>query len=239
MNIMTRILLLLFLSLSIIRCNAQQTEDWTSLFNGKNLDGWSVIGGAGKVAIEDNTIVLNRSSNTEEHTFICTDKVYKDFIMEVDAMGGDGSLFYGILFRAQPAPDTAHVRLYGYQVKPDSRKRNWIGGIFDDFGTAWNWMYTPEGDSRAQNARKPVGQWDHYRIEAIGDTIKVWLNDVPISNISNSKYDKGKIAIKIHFMKGDQPEKEKNTAWVKNIKIVAENVRQFSRSMDIPLVLVE
>jgi hypothetical protein len=230
-----RLVLALFLVLVALQSNAQSDLEWTSIFNGKNFDGWSIIGGAGKVNIEDNAFVLNQTANTEEHTFIHTNRKYKDFILEVDAKR-DAGFFYGILFRAQPAPDTAHVRLYGYQSKVDHNpKRNWTGGIFDDFGNTWNWMYTPVDDPRAQKALKPAGKWDHYRIEAIGDNIKVWLNEIPISNIKNTKYRVGCIAFKIHFL-GDKPENEKNTAWIKNIRVIDKEVDKYERKIDIEMV---
>jgi hypothetical protein len=210
-----------------------QTPNFANLFNGKNLEGWTILGGNGKIAIEENAIKLNQKANTTEHTFVVSNKKYKNFILELDAKR-DVGFHYGILFRAQKAPDTAHVRLYGYQVKVDhDKKRNWTGGIFDDFGNTWNWIYTLEADQRAQKALKPEGEWDHYRIEVFGDNIKVWLNDIPTANISNSKYKKGFIALKIHFL-GNKPENEKPSAWIKNIKIIDSSIKNHVKPMDIP-----
>ena len=233
-----RLTFLAFIIFLSVHSQAQQAKEWKTIFNGKNFDGWSIIGGAGKVNIDDGAIKLGQTANTLEHTFIHTNKTYKDFILEVDCKR-DAGFFYGILFRAQPAPDTAHVRLYGYQSKVDHNpKRNWTGGIFDDFGNTWNWMYTPVNDQRAQKALKPAGEWDHYRIEAIGDNIKVWLNNIPISNIFNSKYGEGYIALKIHFL-GNNAEKEKNAAWIKNIKIIDTDVLKYAAQMDISSVNVK
>jgi hypothetical protein len=233
-----RLIYITFIIFFSTQAQAQQAKVWKTIFNGQNLDGWSIIGGAGKVSIEGGAIKLGQKANTAEHTFIHTNRKYKDFILEVDCKR-DAGFFYGILFRAQPAPDTAHVRLYGYQSKVDHKpKRNWTGGIFDDFGNTWNWMYTPVNDQRAQKALKPAGEWDHYRIEAIGHNIKVWLNGIPISNILNSKYDQGYIALKIHFL-GDKKEKEKNAAWIKNIRIIDTNVLKYAQQMDISTVTVK
>ncbi len=226
-----------FIILSTCHLEAQNSKGWKDLFNGENLNGWSVIGGQGKVEVEDNAIVLRQTANTKEHTFVHTKKKYKNFILEVDCKR-DPRFFYGILFRAQKAPDTAHVRLYGYQSKVDHKSdRSWTGGIFDDFGNTWNWMYTPDTDERAKKALKPSGEWDHYHIEAIDNTIKVWLNDIPISNIQNAKYKKGYIAFKIHFL-GNNKEQEKQRAWIKNVCIVTSNLSKYTKTIDIPMLAV-
>lgn len=211
----------------------QRNKAYKQLFNGRNLAGWSVIGGAGTVNVESGMIVLHMAANTQEHTFVRTNKQYGDFILEVEIKRDQG-FYYGILFRAQDAPDTADVRLFGYQVKADHNpKRRWTGGIFDDFGTSWNWMYSLEQDVRAQEAVHPAGEWDHYRIEAIGSHIKVWLNGVPTTNLINEKYNKGYVAFKIHFL-GDQPEKEQAAGYIKNVRIFTRNVSKYAQLMGIP-----
>ncbi|MEJ7770112.1 MAG: DUF1080 domain-containing protein, partial [Chitinophagaceae bacterium] len=211
---------------------AQPASTWKSLFNGKDLTGWTITGGTGKFAVIDNSIVLNMKANTKEHTFLRTNEVYGDFIFEVDCKRDTG-FQYGILLRARPAAENADVKLNGYQVKVDHTSRHWTGGIYDDFGTSWNWMYTLQQDKRAQQAEKPVGEWNHWRFEAIGDQIKVWLNGVPTANIINKKYDKGFIAFKIHFL-GNNPDREKASAWIRNARIISTNVAKYALKMDIP-----
>ncbi|MEJ7767846.1 MAG: DUF1080 domain-containing protein [Chitinophagaceae bacterium] len=211
---------------------AQPGTAWKSIFNGKNLDGWNITGGAGKVRVENNYMVLNRKANTEEHTFVRTNNIYRDFILELDCRR-DTSFQYGILFRARDAADTAHVRLNGYQVKVDHTSRHWTGGIFDDFGTSWNWLTTLQQDKRAQKAEKAVGEWNHWRIEAIGNVIKVWLNGVPTAHLTNTKYDRGYIAFKIHFL-GNDPAREKACSWFRNVRIIDLHPEKYTGKMDIP-----
>ncbi len=215
-----------------------QTVNFTHLFNGGNLEGWQILGGDAKFTIEENSIKLNQKANTNEHTFLVTKTEYKDFILEMDCKK-DSGFYYGILFRAQKTPDTAHVRLYGYQVKVDHNKnRNWTGAIFDDFGNTWNWINTLEEDQRAQKALKEEGSWDQYRIEALGNNIRVWVNGIPTANIVNSKYKKGFVALKINFL-GNKPENEKPSAWIKNIKINTASVRKHLKPIDIPLKVTD
>ena len=70
---------------------------WTSLFDGKTLDGWSVHGGFASYKAEDGTIVgttVEGSSNT----FLCKGD-YKDFVLEVEVLC-DPKLNSGIQVRS-------------------------------------------------------------------------------------------------------------------------------------------
>jgi hypothetical protein len=229
---------LIILSFKTTDISGQPTSEWKQIFNGIDLNGWSIIGGEGKVNIADSCLILQMKANTTEHTFVKSNKKYKDFILEIDVKRDPG-FFYGILFRARNAPDTAHVRLYGYQVKADHLpNRRWTGGIFDDFGNTWNWLYPLEGNPMAQNATHDPGIWDHLRIEAIGDHIKVWLNDIPTTNLINTKYPRGYIAFKIHFLDG-RPENEKAAGWIKNVRIIDNHPARYSRPMALAVKNVE
>ncbi|WP_373511883.1 DUF1080 domain-containing protein [Persicitalea sp.] len=213
-------------------------QSWQPLFNGKNLDGWSVVGDSATFTVEEGAIRLHRKANTPEHTFLRTDKKYRDFILEMECRR-DEQFYYGILVRAVPAPDTAHARLYGYQVKVDHQKdRRWTGAIFDDYGNTWRWLSTLSDNPKAQNALKEAGLWDHYRFELIGDHIKVWVNGVDASSLVNTKYKKGYIALKIHFL-GDNVALEKPTAWVRNIRIITKHPARYTKAIDIQKTVVE
>jgi len=207
---------------------ATKKEPWENLFNGKNYAGWSVIGSTAKSWIADSAFVCHKVINTPEHTFIRTNKQYDNFILEGDCKI-EGDFHTGFLFRCIDAPDTASVSLYGYQVKIDPTTRKWTGGIFDDFGKTWHWLYTLKEDSIARTAFK-MNEWNHFRIEAIGSTMKVWVNNIPTTHLINTKYTKGYIALKIHSM-GNTPELEKIHGYFKNIRIITESPEKYSRHM--------
>ena len=215
---------------------AQQSDNnapWKSLFNGKNLNGWQMKGSNGVAMVQDGAIVCHQLVNTPQHTFVCTKKKYENYILEADAMI-EGSLHTGFILRAVDAiGDTAHVSLYGYQVKIDPSNRKWTGGVFDDFGNKWNWLYTLENSEKSRSAFK-MFEWNHFRIEAIGNNIKVWVNDIPTCNLVNSKYTKGYIAMKIHSMIAT-PEMEKVLMRYKNIRIITRNPEKYQKAMDLPL----
>lgn len=53
---------------------------------------------------------------------------------------------------------------------------------------------------KAQKAFKK-NDWNHYRIEAIGDTLKTWVNGVPAAHLVDEKTDSGFIVLHVHSIK--------------------------------------
>jgi len=212
---------------------------WKILFNGKNLDGWKMVGDKGDAFVENGEIVIRRKVNTKEHTFVTTKKKYSDFILEVDFKMDAPGWSTGVLVRcvdANPNSDTTKVRLYGYQIKIDNTARNWTGGIFDDFGGTWKWMYDLKQNEPARHAFK-IFDWNTFRIEAIGNNTKVWLTGVPSTNLINDKYSKGYIALKIHSLGGAVKDKDVLVHF-KNIRIISKNVAKYSKSSDLKQITV-
>ena len=144
----------------------------------------------------------------------------------------DSTFNSGILFRCFDVPDTAAVCIYGYQVKIDPSPRAWTGGIFLDFGSSWHWLYSLKDDERAR-AAYTIGQWNHFRIEAIGNNLKVWVNGIPTCNLINSRYDKGYIAFKIHSLPEKFADQESLKGYFKNVRIITESPEKYVKAMDI------
>lgn len=44
------------------------------------------------------------------------------------------------------------MRLNGYQVKVDNTKRAWTGGVFDDFGNGWKWLFDLKDNAPGREA---------------------------------------------------------------------------------------
>lgn len=240
-RITNNILMLLcsmFLSTTIIAQNNK--VPWESIFNGKDLDGWKMVGDKGVAYVKDSAIVIHRISGTKEHAFVTTNKKYSDFILEIDFKMDEPGISTGVLIRCVDAnsnPDTSKVRLYGYQIKIDNSPRNWTGGIFDDFGSSWKWMYNLTENEPARQAFK-TWDWNTFRIEAIGNKIKVWINDVPATNLVNDKYSNGYIALKIHSLKAGEKGEDVLT-YFKNIRIITKDVTKYAKHLDIKQITIK
>ncbi|MBM4104683.1 MAG: DUF1080 domain-containing protein, partial [Planctomycetes bacterium] len=110
-------------------------------------------------------------------------------------------------------------------------KRGWTGGIYDEGRRGW--LYTLEGNSEAQKAFK-AGQWNTFRVEAIGDTLKTWVNDIPVSHLCDTMTRSGFIALQVHSI-GEEKDKEGLQVCWRNIRIIDESTASYTRPMPLPV----
>jgi len=196
-----------------------QTDGWINLFNGKDLSGWKQLNGEAKYTVENGVIVGTTVLNTP-NSFICTEKTYSDFIFEVDLMV-EPDMNSGIQFRSESKADYNNGRVHGYQCEVDPSARAWSGGIYDEARRGW--LYTLELNPKAQPALK-MGDWNNYRIECIGNSIKTWINGVVCSHVIDDMTPTGFIALQVHGI-GKNKEKEGQQIKWKNIRIKTTNLK--------------
>ena len=123
----------------------------------------------------------------------------------------------GIQFRSNSFNEYKNGRVHGYQSELDTSKRRWSAGIFDEGRRGW--LYPLTINTKAGDAFNNGG-WNKVRIEAIGNTIKTFMNGVQCANLVDDMTDKGFIALQVHSIK-DKSQEGKTIHW-KNIKIVTE-----------------
>jgi hypothetical protein len=205
--------LLLPLSLS-----AQNNDDWTNLFNGKNLKGWKVLNGAAEFKVENGEIVGISKLGTP-NTFLATQKEYGDFILEYETKIADG-LNSGVQIRSHSKKDFKEGRVHGYQIETDASPRAWSGGIYDEARRGW--LYNLECNPAAKSAFKSE-EWNKFRVEAIGHNIRVWLNGVPTADIIDNVDASGFIALQVHSV-GDDVSKVGKTVQFRNVRIKTQNL---------------
>ncbi|HET6555954.1 MAG TPA: DUF1080 domain-containing protein [Prolixibacteraceae bacterium] len=198
--------------LLVAAVSAKNNDEWQSLFNGKDLIGWHQLNGKAKYHVENGEIVGTTMSNTP-NSFLSTDKDYGDFILELDLMVAN-DMNSGIQFRSISKPEVMNGRVHGYQCEVDPSTRAWSGGIYDEARRGW--LYTNELNPAAKTAFK-LGQWNRYRIECIGNSIRTWLNDVPVAYVLDDMTPSGLIALQVHSI-GENEQPGKQIRW-KNIRI--------------------
>lgn len=222
-------MIILALSTPLLVSCAQKSDEETfgqPLFNGENLEGWTQKGGDANYKVEDGVIIGETVSNTP-NSFLVTDKMYEDFILELDYKV-DSSMNSGIQIRSNSLPTYQDGRVHGYQVEIDPSERSWSGGIYDEARRGW--LVTLENNEKAKQAFRQ-NEWNHYRIEAIGDTIQTWINDVPAAFLIDDKTSSGFIALQVHSI-GDSDEPGKQIMW-KNIRIQTDSLNQYSKTMNL------
>ena len=191
---------------------ATQAQKWTPLFDGKTFNGWKQLNGQAKYEIKDGVIIGTTVSNTP-NSFMATAKDYGDFILELE-LKVDNSMNSGIQIRSLSKPEVNNGRVHGYQVEIDPSDRGWSGGIYDEARRGW--LFQNEMNPAAKKAFKRDA-WNKYRIEAIGNVIRTWINDVPVANLIDDMTPSGFIALQVHAI-GKDATPGKQVMW-KNIRI--------------------
>jgi len=203
-----------------------------ALFDGKSFDGWTQRGGKAPYVIKDGVIIGTTLKGTP-NSFMCTKKDYADFVLTFDFKVDEG-LNSGVQFRSKSYKEYKDGRVHGYQCEIDPKQsayngrkgknllcdgseapltepRCWTGGIYGE-GGAGGWLYPLVKEPKARKAFKP-GEWNHLRIQAIGNKINTWVNCVPAANLVDDQFKKGFIGLQVHSTKSD---KQHQVRW-KNI----------------------
>ncbi|SFD28166.1 3-keto-disaccharide hydrolase [Algibacter pectinivorans] len=212
--------------------NKNDNIPWENLIENNTLNGWNIKGGKATYSIEDGVITGTTVKETP-NTFLTTNKFYDDFILELEYKV-DSTMNSGIQIRSNSFPHYQDGRVHGYQVEIDPSKRAWSAGIFDEGRRKW--LNTLESNEDAQKAFKQ-NDWNHYRIEAIGDTIKTWINGVPASYLIDDKTASGFIGLQVHSIHGKQ--KEGTTISWKNVKILTTELDKYTQKTPLQPVITK
>ncbi|WOO39971.1 DUF1080 domain-containing protein [Rubellicoccus peritrichatus] len=170
------------------------------LFNGKDLNGWSIQGGQMTYEVIDGAIVGTAIPGVKPNSFLCTDDTYDDFIFTAE-FKWDIPSNSGIMFRADTKqPDKNGVRrVFGYQSEMDQSDRRWTGGIYGEGMGGWKYpLSKPQAHAAARAAIKDHSAWNRMTIYANGDVIKTWINGVPCSYLINDERSEGFFGLQLH-----------------------------------------
>jgi len=158
-----------------------------SLFNGKDLTGWTVHG-TEKWYVENGELVCE-SGPDKQYGYLSTNRAYKNFILTLqfkqEANGNSG-----VFIRS----GIEGVKISGWQVEVAPLNHH-TGGIYESYGRGWLIQPKPE-DEAALNP----GEWNELKIKADGDDVTTWLNGKQMVQLKDEKIGKGEgfIALQIH-----------------------------------------
>ena len=193
-----------------LNASCQEQEEWISLFDGETLNGWTVHSGYATYRVEDGAIV-GQAVKGSPNTFLCTDREFSNFILEFEVLLDHAELNSGVQFRSQIAEQEMMFwfrddqgsyrptkipadRVYGYQVEISAGGGS--GGVYDEARRAmmpW-WPQSGSPESRAFKEK----QWNSYRVECRGDTIRTILNGVVITDFRDGLSLQGIIGLQVH-----------------------------------------
>ncbi len=155
------------------------------VWNGKDLTGWKVPNPNPFWKVE-NGVLIGENDASNAGSMLYTESDYKDFVIEADARWS-GEIDSGFMFRK---PEGQMQIGISRSQKIDLTGSFYVGGKDP---------YPMSG--RALNANKLVksNDWNHFKLQARGDTYTVWINGEKASEYTNPKYNQpGPIGLQIH-----------------------------------------
>jgi len=192
------------------RCASERQPQ--SLFNGNDLSGWEV-----DVPVTDSTVRLRNPfvvrngllvSLGEPRGHLLTDATYRDYRLEVEYRFSATPGNAGVLVHASTPRALYAMFPRSIEVQMESGNAGDFWCILEDIrvsdmearrGPPAEWGAT-EGKARrirnhTDNSEKPVGEWNTMVIEAVGRSIKVWVNGELVNEGSDATADRGRIAL--------------------------------------------
>lgn len=172
----------LFLVFNYFSIEAQE-----SLFNGKNLDGWT-IHGTELWYVEDGLLVCE-SGPDKAYGYLSTDKYYDDFELTLEfKQEANGNS--GVFIRST----VEGTKVSGWQVEVAPPGSD-TGGVYESYGRGW--LIKPD---KSKDSALKMGDWNQMKIRVVGDKITTWLNGTPMIELEDEKIGNGKgsVALQIH-----------------------------------------
>jgi hypothetical protein len=178
---------LLFSLVLILTISFGYSQKAVSLFNGKDLKGWT-IHGTEKWFVQDGELVCE-SGPDKQYGYLSTDKPYKNFTLTLqfkqEANGNSG-----VFIRS----GIEGVKISGWQVEVAPIDKH-TGGIYESYGRGWLIIPKPEDEKYLKQ-----GEWNEMKITANGDQVTSWLNGHQMVTFIDEKIGRGEgfIALQIH-----------------------------------------
>ncbi|GET22792.1 3-keto-disaccharide hydrolase [Prolixibacter denitrificans] len=158
-----------------------------SLFNGKDLTGWTVYG-TEKWYVDSGELVCE-SGPDKEYGYLATDKHYKNFDLTLQFLQ-ESNGNSGVFFRST----IEGTKITGWQceVAPPGHD---TGGIYESYGRGWLEKIPDEKEDILK-----MGEWNTLRLRVVGPTVETWLNGKKMVKLTDEKIGKanGSIALQIH-----------------------------------------
>jgi len=160
-----------------------------SLFNGENLDGWTIYG-TEKWYVEDGLLVCE-SGPDKGYGYLSTNDNYKNYVLELEfKQEADGNS--GVFIRSTVEGTTVS----GWQVEIAPPGKH-TGGVYESYGR--NWLIKP--DPKKDKALK-MGEWNRMKIKVDGDNLTSWLNGTKMISLKDEIIGAGEGAVLLQIHDG-------------------------------------
>lgn len=171
----------------VLMCVSAHAQKSTSLFNGKDLTGWTIYG-TEKWYVDKGELVCE-SGPDKQYGYFATDKEFKDFELTLEfKQESNGNS--GVFFHSQIEGTT----ISGWQAEV-APLNNHSGGIYESYGRGWLIKPAPEKEKVLKE-----GEWNTMKVRVKGNVVTTWLNGTEMITLDDEKIGSrtGKIALQIH-----------------------------------------
>lgn len=182
---MKKIIFLIVVFVTISAGLVEAKSKWISLFNGKDLTGWTVHGKATWL-VQDGVLVGVGGMGHIYTDAVCTDFELKGTFRVSSDPGSKSNS--GLYFRANPPADNIDGFPRGYEAQICHNQDAYTG-----------WLWKPgKPTGKATELLTKDGEWFNYRIKVVGSHIQFWINDELVMTYDDSEYKTGHFAIQGH-----------------------------------------
>lgn len=216
------ILSAMLLSAGTAQSQSGRGDPWRDITPRAGLAGWHMAGGDA-VFSAANGELIGSAAPGPNNSWLVSNEDFGDFILEFEART-DLALNSGVMIRGQSRPEYRDGVVFGYQAEIDPSSRRWSGGIYDEQRRAW--LYTLGRNEAARRAFRP-GQWNRYRVEAIGDRLRTFVNGVPAADIVDEADARGFIAFQVHAISDEQAAKGASVRF-RRVRVITDQPARFA-----------
>ncbi|MCH2464320.1 MAG: DUF1080 domain-containing protein [Gemmatimonadetes bacterium] len=162
-------------------------QESTSIFNGRDLEGWTVHGT--ELWYVDDGELICESGPDAQYGYLRTNETYTDFDLTLDfRQEADGNS--GVFFRSTIEGTT--ISGWQAEVAPPGL---FSGGIYESYGRGW--LTQPDA---GKDAALRMGEWNTMRVRVLGPHVTTWINGTEMINLTDERIGAatGHIALQIH-----------------------------------------
>jgi putative membrane-bound dehydrogenase-like protein len=153
-------------------------------FNGKNLDNWD--GDKELWTVENGEIVGKTTTGLKKNNFLVSQTAVENFKLSLKVKLTPNKENSGIQFRSEPLPNG---EMRGPQADIGA---GWWGKLYEEEGRG---LLAKEGGEKFV---KP-DEWNDYVIEAVGPTVKIWINGNLCTDYTDEKLARrGPVGLQLH-----------------------------------------
>jgi hypothetical protein len=165
----TGLILLAAFGLTSLAVASNNDPELKPIFNGKDLTGWKVAPEPNVHWRVENSVLIGESDEKRTGSMLWTEKSYRDFVLELDVR------WHGAI---EDIDTGVTIRKPSFQIQMGTSRslgRDMTASMLTD-GVGHPTRYPEAGRAKDWEKYFKFGDWNTFRIEARGDTFKVWVN---------------------------------------------------------------